>query len=88
MAITIVDPNSETTEVTGLSPGEHTFRLTVTDSEGQSAYDEVTVTVNFGNVIVDAGNNKEITLPDNSVTLNGSASSPNGNITSYLWEMV
>ena len=38
--------------------------------------------------VVNAGSDKSITLPMNSVTLNGSASDPDGSISSYTWAKV
>lgn len=38
--------------------------------------------------VVSAGSNKTITLPTNSVILNGTASDPDGTIASYKWERV
>lgn len=42
---TITSPNSASTTVTGLAAGTYIFRLTVTDNQGATAYDEVTVIV-------------------------------------------
>lgn len=41
----IATPAAATTKVTGLSPGENIFRLTVTDEKGASGSDEVSVVV-------------------------------------------
>ncbi len=84
----ISNPNSATTQVTGLTQGSYQFTLTVTDDDGALTSDFVTVTVNpAANVAptVDAGLDQTITLPTNSVTLNGSASDSDGTIVSYEW---
>lgn len=41
---TIVDPNNLTTEITGLTRDNYTFRITVTDSNGLTASDDVVIT--------------------------------------------
>ena len=78
--------------VSGLQSGVYTYRLTVTDNNGATAIAYTTVTVDsVVNVppAANAGADQSITLPVNSVTLNGSASSDaNGTITGYLWKQV
>ncbi|MEP6747557.1 MAG: PKD domain-containing protein [Bacteroidota bacterium] len=81
------------TAVTGLVQGNYVFTLTVTDNHGLTSTASVTITVNAAVVTsvnktpsANAGSNQTITLPTNSVTLNGSASSdPDGTITGYWW---
>ncbi len=92
---TIVNANSATTAVNNLAQGTYSFRLVVTDNSGASDDDTVLVTVNPvpppTNVapIANAGANQSITLPVNTVTLNGSASSdPDGTISSYSWSKI
>ncbi|GAA0560871.1 PKD domain-containing protein [Chitinophaga japonensis] len=88
---TIISPNSEETNVTGLSAGTYVFELTITDNDNAAATDRVTVTVLPANKppVANAGANKSITLPVNSVQLDGSASSdPDGAITKYAWTKV
>jgi hypothetical protein len=46
-AVTFGTPNSASTTVTGLTTGTYVLRCTVTQSDGQTAYGEVTVTVNI-----------------------------------------
>jgi hypothetical protein len=43
---TITDPNNYGTTVTGLSAGTYVFRLTVTQNDNQTAFSDVTITVN------------------------------------------
>ncbi|SFR48349.1 PKD repeat-containing protein [Robiginitalea myxolifaciens] len=73
----------------GLEAGTYVFRLTVTDDEAETAFDEVTVVVNPPSSlppVVDAGPDQQITLPTNTVTLNGTASDPDGGvIVTYAW---
>jgi hypothetical protein len=80
-----------TTTVTGLAAGVYVFKLTVTDDKGAKAYDDVTVTVLADNLgpVANAGADINITLPANSTTLNGGASSdPDGSIVKYAWSTV
>ncbi|MDR1323881.1 MAG: hypothetical protein LBK68_05525, partial [Candidatus Margulisbacteria bacterium] len=84
-----------TTNVSGLQEGTYTFRLKVTDNDGAENTDDVTVTVNAAppppNVAptANAGTDKNITLPTNSTTLDGSASNDNdGSIVSYEWTQI
>jgi hypothetical protein len=88
-AATISNSAGTTTTVSGLVAGQYTFELTVTDNKAASATAQVKVTVNAtGNQspVANAGSAKTITLPANTVTLDGSASSDaDGSIASYNW---
>ena len=67
------------------------FRLTVTDNNGATGTDDVTVTVNAAPnqpPTANAGNNITLTLPTNSTTLNGSGTDADGTIASYAWTRV
>ncbi len=83
----ISSPNSLSTIITGLNSGTYIYRLTATDNGNSSGYSDVTITVNSNNQgpWVNAGSNQTITLPVNSVTLSGSATDPDGTVSSYLW---
>jgi hypothetical protein len=88
---TIASPSSASTNVTGLVQGSYVFRLTVTDNQGATASDDVNVVVNAAanqTPSANAGVDQTITLPANSVTLNGSGSDPDGTISSYSWTKV
>ena len=90
-AATLSGVNTATLSLSGLLEGTYTFKVTVTDNRGASASDEVQLKVNpKPNVgpTVDAGVDKTITLPPNSITLTATASDPDGNISSYYWEKV
>ncbi len=85
----IASANAVTTTVTGLTQGVYRFRLQVTDNSGAIAADTVQVTVNAAPnqpPVANAGADQTITLPTNSVVLNGTASNdPDGTITTYTW---
>jgi gliding motility-associated-like protein len=75
-----------------LIQGSYTFRLTVTDNKGATAFDDVKVIVNAAPVNVaptaNAGPDKSITLPVNSVVINGSGADTDGTVASYNWAKV
>jgi major membrane immunogen (membrane-anchored lipoprotein) len=88
---TIANPSSETTNVTGLLEGTYQFELKVTDDKGATGKDTVNITVNAAKNIAptaDAGTDKTITLPTNTVTLSGSGNDSDGAITSYAWAKI
>ena len=89
---TIASSATATTGISGLQQGVYIFTLQVTDNSGASASDTVTITVNAaGNKrpVANAGSSKSITLPTDSVRLDGSLSSdPDGSIASYSWAQI
>jgi len=89
-AVTITNGTTPTVSLTNLVEGIYTFRLTATNSGGQSAFDDVKVTVVSGNQnpVANAGTDRTITLPTNSLNITGSGSDPDGSIASYLWTKV
>ncbi|XP_062848175.1 dyslexia-associated protein KIAA0319 [Trichomycterus rosablanca] len=73
-----------------LSPGEYTFKLTVTDSEGLS--DSSTATVKMSSPkdeppVANAGTDRVIRLPVNHLTLWANQSTDDHSIVSYLWSL-
>ena len=84
--------NTAVITVSALQAGVYTYRLTVTDNDGATDADLVTVTVNAAPnqaPVANAGANKAITLPANLTSLNGAASTDaDGTIATYLWQQV
>ncbi|HEV8285703.1 MAG TPA: PKD domain-containing protein [Chitinophagaceae bacterium] len=89
--------NSATTArtiVKNLSVGSYQFELKITDNMGLSAKDTMIVTVDATSTtnhppIANAGHDTTITLPVNTVNLDGSGSTdPDNNITSYAWTKI
>jgi Polysaccharide lyase/K319L-like, PKD domain/Secretion system C-terminal sorting domain len=92
-SVTINNADSIQATINNLSIGTYQFKLTVTDSAGANSSADVTITVVDSSAnqspIANAGRNAIITLPVNSITLNGSRSySPGGTITQYSWAEV
>jgi len=94
-AATITSPSNRVTGITGLVAGTYTFTLVATNSLGQTDSSFATVTVNpapppanVPPVVTITPNTLQITLPTNTVTLNGSATDSDGTITGYQWVLV
>ncbi len=88
---TITNTTSATTLVTNLAQGVYQFELRVTDNSGATDTDTMQVTVNPAvnqAPTANAGLNQNITLPVNTVSLNGSGSDPDGNISAFLWRKI
>jgi dienelactone hydrolase len=82
------DAWSGQTTASGLVQGTYVFTFTTTASSGKTASDQMTVVVNAAAAVIisaNAGSDKAITLPINSVTLTGTGSATNATITSYHW---
>jgi hypothetical protein len=92
--INIVNPVGETTVVTGLDTGIYLFELKVTDDMGLSGKDTLRVTVLAPGEpnrppVANAGADTSITLPANTVILDGRNSrDPDNNIVQYNWLMI
>ena len=84
---TIVNP-----VLSNLLAGTYTFRLTVTDNSGAKSTDDINIIVNPAptnqSPVANAGTDASMTLPTNSVRLDGSKSfDPDGTIT-YSWSKI
>lgn len=87
---TIVSSTLASTSITGLVAGTYTFELKVTDNAGAIGRDTVQVIVTAANVppVVNAGVDKIITPPTNSVSVVGTATDADGTIASTLWSRI
>ena len=89
---TITSPSAQLTTLTGLLEGVYTFRLTVTDNNGATGFDDVVVnvTTSAANKIptASAGGNQSIFLPTTTTNLFGSGSDADGSITAYTWKKI
>ncbi|XP_042318511.1 dyslexia-associated protein KIAA0319 homolog isoform X2 [Sceloporus undulatus] len=76
--------------LSNLVPGNYTFRLMVVDSDGAAnstlGFLRVNKQVDFPPV-ANAGPNQEISLPQNTITLNGSQSKDDHEIVGYEWSL-
>ena len=85
----ITSPTSPTTTITGLTPGTYVYQLQATDNNGATGVDNVTILVTANqNPVANAGVDKNITLPTNTVSVTGSGTDSDGSIVSYLWTKV
>ena len=90
-AATLTNETTANLSIAALVAGTYVFELRVTDASG-FAFDEVTVNVlpqaANQNPVANAGPNKTITLPTNTLVLNGIGTDADGSISSYLWTKV
>ena len=86
-ACTMNGTSSKSLSLSGLTKGTYLFKVTVTDNAGASDSDYVTLNVD-GATVANAGPDVTITLPTNSVVLNGSGTVSDGTIASYKWTFV
>ncbi|MEP6927812.1 MAG: PKD domain-containing protein, partial [Ginsengibacter sp.] len=86
---TVVSSSSPSTGVTGMQPGTHVFSLTVTDNNGATNTDLLSVTVNAGtNGVPIANAGPDQTITTSTADLSGSGTVTGGTITSYAWRWV
>ncbi|PJJ76579.1 putative secreted protein (Por secretion system target) [Thermoflavifilum aggregans] len=91
-AYIITDSLSAKTWVKGLVAGQYIFKLTVTDAQGATDSGYVTVNVNPNNThapVANAGPDRTIQLPQDTVWLDASRSSDSsGSIAYYQWQIL
>jgi hypothetical protein len=89
----ILAAGAKTTWIKKLTEGKYVFELTVTNNFKLTAKDTITVYVDKTKIArppdAQAGPDQTIQLPNNNVTLDGSASSdPDNDISDYLWTRI
>jgi hypothetical protein len=91
----ITNNNTATPTLSGLIVGSYIFQLLVTDNDGATNSDQVTIMVNPAvnkinlTPVAWAGSDTTIYLPASGFQLNASESyDPDGNITSYQWQEI
>lgn len=89
----IAAAGSKTTWIKKLTEGTYVFELTVTNNFKLTAKDTLTIYVDKTKItrppVAQAGPDQTIQLPNNKVTLDGSASSdPDNDISDYLWSRI
>lgn len=86
---TLTDTNRVAPTMSDLQAGEYIFQLKIIDNNGLVSLGQIKIVViplGSNLPVANAGADQSISLPDNSVVLDGSASSaPGGNIVSYKW---
>ncbi|AHM63608.1 PKD domain-containing protein [Flammeovirgaceae bacterium 311] len=97
-AASLSNQNTNTLRLNKLLEGTYTFRFTALDNAGASQTDDVQVTVKPAPVaptppanlppVVDAGADRTITLPANSLSLLATASDPDGTVTAVKWTQI
>ena len=86
---TMLNANSSTLKVSGMVEGTYTFRLTVTDNNNATAYDDVKVVVKpKPNIAPKANAGKDLSITGNSVVVQGTASDGDGKIANVYWDKI
>ncbi len=82
--------SSNSLQLTNLPVGVHTYRLQVQDNSGAYSFANKTITVLPANMIPQsyAGIDQTLTLPLNTIILNGAGTDQDGTIVDYLWTQV
>jgi hypothetical protein len=93
-SLSIIKPSESKTAIKNLVAGSYQFELKVTDNDGLSAMDTIKILVNDPGPsnrppVSNAGADQTITLPTNTITLNGNGSTdPDNNITGFVWTKI
>jgi hypothetical protein len=87
-AAVLANATSSTLSLSNLVTGDYTFSLQVKDNSGNTDTDYIEVTVENAAPVANAGVDKTISLPSNSVSLTGTATDSDGTVTAYEWTKV
>jgi hypothetical protein len=89
--VTLINATSDTLFLKDLSEGEILLELTVTDNEGNMDSDQVTIIITCElchTPEVNAGPDRTVSLPADTIQLGGKVSVQNGVIENTLWEKI
>jgi len=84
----IENKNAVSTGIKDLVEGTYVFRLQITDKQGVITNDDTQVIVKPEPPLSNAGSDAAITLPTNSIVLNGSGSFAKKGIKTYEWSKI
>ncbi|MEO1055031.1 MAG: hypothetical protein AAFX87_30635 [Bacteroidota bacterium] len=87
-ALSLSGTDTEDLTLSGLVAGTFEFAIVVTDNDGATDTDSVVVTVNPASLqapVANAGNDIAITLPQDSIVVDGSATDVDGTVVTYTW---
>jgi dienelactone hydrolase len=87
-AAILSNETTSTLSLAGLVIGTYVFSLQIKDNSGNSDTDYIKVMVENAPPVADAGVDKTLTLPSNSILLTGTATDSDGTIASYEWTKV
>ncbi|MBL7856264.1 MAG: gliding motility-associated C-terminal domain-containing protein [Cyclobacteriaceae bacterium] len=91
-AATFSGTNTAQITVSNLLEGIYIFTLTVTDNDGITDSDQIRIVVNplppNSPPVAITGPNQTITLPQNSVIINGGGTDADGTIVAYAWTQI
>lgn len=86
---TLSNANAASLTISNLVGGVYTYRLMVTDNAGVTDSDYVKISVTTNALpTVNAGADRSITLPTNSLSITATANDADGTIASYAWSKV
>jgi dienelactone hydrolase len=87
---TLINNTTKILTTSSLVIGTYVFRFTVTDNSGNTDSDYIKLSVLAPNIlpVANAGTDKTITLPVNSVTITGSGTDADGTIATYAWTKI
>lgn len=90
--------SSASLQISGLSEGVYIFKLTVKDDDGATDSDEIKVQVRAPEKtdgatqnaapVANAGADRTLTLPHNSIQLQGNGRDEDGSVSSYQWTQI
>lgn len=88
--VTALGINSPTLQLSNVASGSYLFRVFAKDALGSTSYKDVTLVasgISTGNLLpyANAGSDRTITLPQDTLTLRGTGSDNDGSIVSYAW---